>query len=225
MSVVPWVCGGRYRPVLCSVSPPDYLSLLTSLHPLEDRDTVEVWTFQYYQYFIFRFDNNWWLHWQRWSDSGGVRTLHRPTLSAAWSPGQEIRPHQWEYNSLWRSGQHGLPDHLPHSHLIRDMGENHDTAREQVIWLININNERNHLFYFIDKFDTRILYWSLPWSLSQSLTLSTIFLPNERENILVSSVCESVGIKYSSQILQSCSKLGRSFRHSVSFQCLFKLRN
>ena len=57
MSFVPWVCGGRYRPVLCSVSPPDYLSLLTSLHPLEDRDTVEVWTFQYYQYFIFRSDN------------------------------------------------------------------------------------------------------------------------------------------------------------------------
>ena len=47
VSFVPWVCGGRYRPVLWSVSPPDYLSLLTSLHPLEDRDTVEVWTFQY----------------------------------------------------------------------------------------------------------------------------------------------------------------------------------
>ena len=58
---VPWVCGGRYRPVLWSVSPPDYLSLLTSLHPLEDRDTVEVWTFQYYQYFIFSFDHLWWL--------------------------------------------------------------------------------------------------------------------------------------------------------------------
>ena len=29
-SFVPWVCGGRYWPVLCSVSPPDYLSLLTS---------------------------------------------------------------------------------------------------------------------------------------------------------------------------------------------------
>ena len=56
-----WVCGGRYRPVLCSVSPPDYLSLLTSLHPLEDRETVEVWTFQYYQYFIFSFDHLWWL--------------------------------------------------------------------------------------------------------------------------------------------------------------------
>ena len=62
-------------------------------------------------------------------------------------------------------------------------------------------------------------------SVCHSLTLSTIFLPNERENILVSSVCGSVGIKYSSQILQSCSKLGGSFRHSVSFQCLFKLRN
>ena len=77
----------------------------------------------------------------------------------------------------------------------------------------------------IDKFDPRILSWSLPWSVTQSLTLSTIFLPNERENILVSSVCGSVGIKYSSQILQSCSKLGWSFRHSVSFQCLFRLRN
>ena len=62
-------------------------------------------------------------------------------------------------------------------------------------------------------------------SLTHSVCLSTIFLPNERENILVSSVCGSVGIKYSSQILQSCSKLGGSFRHSVSFQCLFKLRN
>jgi len=40
-------------------------------------------------------------------------------------------------------------------------------------------------------------------SVCHSLTLSTIFLPNERENILVSSVCGSVGIKYSSQILQS----------------------
>ena len=38
---VPWVCGGRYRPVLCSVSPPDYLSLLTSSHPWEDRDKVQ----------------------------------------------------------------------------------------------------------------------------------------------------------------------------------------
>ena len=48
LSFVPWVCGGRYRPVLCSVSPPDYLSLLTSLHPSEDRDKVEIWSFHYY---------------------------------------------------------------------------------------------------------------------------------------------------------------------------------
>ena len=53
-------------------------------------------------------------------------------------------------------------------------------------------------------------------SVSHSLC-PQFFLPNERENILVSSVCGSVGIKYSSQILQSCSKLGGSFRHSVSF--------
>ena len=46
----------------------------------------------------------------------------------------------------------------------------------------------------IDKFDTQILCWSLPWSLSHSLSLSTICLPNERENILVSSLCGSVGI-------------------------------
>ena len=61
VSFVPWVCGGRYQPVLWSVSPPDYLSLLTSLHPLEDRDTVEVWTFQYYKYFIFRSTHIGWL--------------------------------------------------------------------------------------------------------------------------------------------------------------------
>ena len=30
VSFVPWVCGGRYQPVLWSVSPPDYLSLLNS---------------------------------------------------------------------------------------------------------------------------------------------------------------------------------------------------
>ena len=65
---------------------------------------------------------------------------------------------------------------------------------------------------------------SVTHSVSHSLC-PQFFLPNERENILVSSVCGSVGIKYSSQILQSCSKLGWSFRHSVSFQCLFKLRN
>ena len=45
--------------ILSSGLSPDYLSLLTSLHPLEDRDTVEVWTFQYYQYFIFRTHHNW----------------------------------------------------------------------------------------------------------------------------------------------------------------------
>ena len=65
---------------------------------------------------------------------------------------------------------------------------------------------------------------SLTHSLSHSLC-PQFFLPNERENILVSSVFGSVEIKYSSQILQFCSKLGWSFRHSVSFQCLFKLRN
>ena len=74
----------RYRPVLWSVSPPDYLSLLTSLHPLEDRDTVEVWTFHYYQYFIFRFDHFWRQpRGQCWPVSGGLCALHRPTLSAA----------------------------------------------------------------------------------------------------------------------------------------------
>ena len=31
VSFVSWVCGGRYWPVLYSVSFPDYLSLLTSL--------------------------------------------------------------------------------------------------------------------------------------------------------------------------------------------------
>ena len=60
VSFVPWVCGGRYRPVLWSVSPPDYLSLLTSLHPQEDRNTVELWTFQYYKNFIFRSAHIWW---------------------------------------------------------------------------------------------------------------------------------------------------------------------
>ena len=59
VSFVPWVCGGRYRPVLCSVSPPDYLSLLTSLHPSEDRDKVEIWSFQNY---IFRPDYIWGLY-------------------------------------------------------------------------------------------------------------------------------------------------------------------
>ena len=53
----------------------------------------------------------------------------------------------------------------------------------------------------IDKFDIRILSWFLPWSVSQSVTHSVHnFLPNERENNLVSSVCGSVEIKYSSQI-------------------------
>merc|ERR1711994_617112 len=37
---------GGYRPVFCSVSPFNHLSLLTSLHPSEDRDTVVVWTVQ-----------------------------------------------------------------------------------------------------------------------------------------------------------------------------------
>ena len=39
---------GGYRPVFCSVSPPDYLGLLTSIQPSEDRDKVVVWTVQYY---------------------------------------------------------------------------------------------------------------------------------------------------------------------------------
>ena len=81
--------------------------------------------------------------------------------------------------------------------------------------------------WYVRSYD-RIIFWSLPWSVSLSLTHSLcpqFFLPNERENILVSSVFGSVEIKYSSQILQFCSKLGWSFRHSVSFQCLFKLRN
>ena len=41
VSFVPWVCGGRYWPILCYVSSPDYLSLLTSSHPWEDRDKVQ----------------------------------------------------------------------------------------------------------------------------------------------------------------------------------------
>ena len=44
-----------------------------------------------------------------------------------------------------------------------------------------------------------------------SLTQSQCWLPNERENILVSSVCESVGIKYSSQIISSQCFLSMSF--------------
>ena len=51
--------------------------------------------------------------------------------------------------------------------------------------------------------------------LGNSLTLS----------VTLSVQCVATEIKYSSQILQFCSKLGWSFRHSVSFQCLFKLRN
>ena len=87
------------------------------------------------------------------------------------------------------------------------------------------NDDGTKVDIAIDKFDPRILSWSLPWSVTHSVTQSQCWLPNERENILSSSVCESVGIKYSNQILQSCSKLGGSFRHSVSFQCLFKLRD
>ena len=90
-----------------------------------------------------------------------------------------------------------------------------------VSWVCKRVNPCCQRWYYIDKFDPRILSWSMPWS----VTHSQCWLPNERENNLVSSVCGSVGIKYSSQILQSCSKLGGSFRHSVSFQCLFKLRN
>ena len=105
----------------------------------------------------------------------------------------------------------------------------YEDFQPEIIQQLAFTWERGNLKNLIDKFDIRILSWSLPWSVTHSLTqsvcLSTIFLPNERENILVSSVCGSVGIKYSSQILQSCSKLGRSFCHSVSFQCLFKLRN
>ena len=35
---VPWVCGGRHLPVLCSVSSPDYLSLLISLGSYSNRN-------------------------------------------------------------------------------------------------------------------------------------------------------------------------------------------
>ena len=94
-------------PVICSISPPDYRCLLTSLQPLEDRDTVEVWTFPCYQYFIFSFDHLGRVSiWECCSVSGGVRTLHRPTLSAAWSAGQETAPHTGEEDPLWRTLRH-----------------------------------------------------------------------------------------------------------------------
>ena len=75
----------------------------------------------------------------------------------------------------------------------------------------------------IDKFDTRILSWSLPWSLSQSLSHQIFYQIKVKASLSVQ--CVAAEIEYSSQILQSCSKLRWSFCHSVSFQCLFKMRN
>ena len=59
--------------------PPDYLSLLTSLNPSEDRDKVEVRTVQFYQYIIFRADHIWW---DVEEVSGVVCTLHWAALQA-----------------------------------------------------------------------------------------------------------------------------------------------
>ena len=69
-------------------------------------------------------------------------------------------------------------------------------------WSQNINPNKTE---DIDMFDTyRILSRWLPWSVSQSVT-HKIFYQNKSESILVSLVCGNVEIKYSNQILQSCS--------------------
>ena len=47
------------------------------------------------------------------------------------------------------------------------------------------------VFYGIDKFDIRILSWSLPWSVSQSLSLSTIFYQTKGKTTL-SAQCVAV---------------------------------
>ena len=60
---------------------------------------------------------------------------------------------------------------------------------------------------------------------TQSLTHSLTIFYQMKLKTSLSVQCVAAEIEYSSQILQSCSKLRWSFRHSVSFQCLFKLRN
>ena len=57
----------------------------------------------------------------------------------------------------------------------------------------------------IDKFDIRILSWSLPWSVSHSLCPQFFYQTKGKTSLSVQ--CVAAEIKYSSQILQSCSKL------------------
>ena len=59
----------------------------------------------------------------------------------------------------------------------------------------------------IDNFDTRILSWWLPWSLTHSLSQSLTIFYQIKVKVSLSVQCVAAEIEYSSQILQSCSKL------------------
>ena len=90
-------------------------------------------SFQYHWYFIFRSHHIGWLSiWQCWPVSGGLRTIHWPTLSAPGPAGEEKGSHHGEDDCLRRRLHRDI---LHHSDWWR-LGENNYTAREQVIWPI-----------------------------------------------------------------------------------------